>query len=222
MNTNPKCVNAEHVRSNGCCGLLLAGGRGRRLGGIDKGLMTVAGRPLAAWTLAVLAPQVATLQISANRQLAGYARLGYPVQADRRADFAGPLAGIETGLSHSEQALVLSLPCDCPLAPGDLRARLQAALEREQAQVAIAHDGERAHYLHALWRRELLGDLQRYLDDGGRAVRHWLARLRVVEVDFSGSPEAFANVNTVADVAWLESQLAARPAAVGGQTGKPG
>src|SRR5947199_3145619 len=127
-------------------GLILAGGRGSRMGGVDKGLQNHRGVPLALHALMRLAPQVGELMINANRNLAAYESFGVPVWPDSLADYAGPLAGFLTGLEHCETPYMVTVPCDTPLFPQDLVARLAEALEREDAEIAIAaardEDGE--------------------------------------------------------------------------------
>lgn len=191
-------------------GLILAGGRARRLGGRDKGLVAVAGRPLVAHVLAALRPQTDSVLISANRNLDRYREFGVPVLADAHAGFAGPLAGIARGLAAAPAPLVLCVPCDAPLLPADLAPRLAAALTvaggRRRA-LAVAHDGSRRQPLFALLRRDLHADLEAWIARGGRRVGDWVARLDPVEVDFADRAGAFLNVNTPADLARVAERL---------------
>ena len=136
-------------------GVVLAGGRGRRMGGVDKGLMPLAGRPAVAHVLDRLAPQVDRLLINANRNRAAYAAYGHPVIADRTGDFAGPLAGMAAALAVAETELVLTVPCDTPWLPADLAARLHAARARDAAAIATVADGATTHPVFALLPRGL-------------------------------------------------------------------
>lgn len=178
-------------------GLILAGGAGRRMGGADKGLLEIAGRPLVAWVLAALAPQTGRLLISANRNLARYATFGVPVVEDRCGGFQGPLAGIAAALDTIETGWLLVSPCDTPLLPRDLAARLSSALVEQRAVVAIGADTKRSHPLHALIPRHLAGDLAEYLDRGGRSVLGWVERHRPAVAGFAD--DVFCNINRPED-----------------------
>lgn len=189
-------------------GLMLAGGRGQRIGGADKGLLPLAGSNLASHTLQRLASQTHDQLISANRSLDEYGALGVPVLTDRREGFAGPLAGIETALYAMQNDWLLVVPCDSPVLPLDLADRLMAALHAHRADIAIARDGDRLHFLHALIPRRLLTDLSLYLDQGQRAVYGWYRRHKVAEVEFSDCKDGFLNVNTLDELEALEARLA--------------
>jgi len=188
-------------------GLVLAGGRARRMGGIDKGLVDVAGRPLIAWVLDTLAPQTAKVCINANRSQAEYEAFGYPVIADRIGGYCGPLAGIAAGLEHCTSDYLVSCPCDSPLVPPDLVSRLQQQLQADNAEIAVAHNGERLQPVFALIKRSLLASLQAYLDEGGRKIDTWYGQHAMTVVDFSDRPEAFININTADDVADFSERL---------------
>lgn len=177
-------------------GLLLAGGLGRRMGGVDKGLQLLQGRPLAAWVAERLRPQVDELLISANRHAEDYAALGGRVLPDLLPDFAGPLAGLQAGLTAATHPLLLTAPCDSPYLPDDLVFRLFQALTVKDALVAVARGPERLHPVFSLCRRAALPHLTRYLEGGGRRVAQWYLDLPHVEVMFP-SEAAFANFNTV-------------------------
>ncbi|MTW21729.1 molybdenum cofactor guanylyltransferase [Allochromatium palmeri] len=177
-------------------GVVLAGGRARRLGGVDKGLMQVGGQPLIAWTLAALAPQVGTLLVNANRHLEQYAAFGYPVVADSMPDYQGPLAGFLAGMRAARTDWILTLPCDGPRPPSDLAARLISALIEQDAELAVATDGRRQQSIHALMPVALADDLERFLVQGGRRVEDWQRSHRLALADFSDQPEAFGNLNT--------------------------
>lgn len=188
--------------------VVLAGGRASRMGGIDKGLVPLRGRPMIAHVLAALHPQAARVLINANRNRDRYAALGYEVVPDELDGFLGPLAGVAAGLKAATTPFVVTAPCDSPLIGPDLVARLAAALAREQADLAVAHDGEREHPVFLLLRRERLADLEAFLDAGGRKIDLWFARHRVARADFSDRPQAFVNINNAEEHARLEHRLA--------------
>src|SRR4051794_10497483 len=155
------------IDKNDVTGLILAGGRGTRMGGADKGLQNFRGMPLALHTMLRLAPQVGEIMINANRNLAAYESFGVPVWPDGIADYAGPLAGFLTGLERCETGYLLTVPCDTPLFPQDLVARLAEALEREDAEIAMAaareEDGAmRAQPVFSLVRHDLMESLVRF------------------------------------------------------------
>jgi molybdopterin-guanine dinucleotide biosynthesis protein A len=186
--------------SRGISGLILAGGAGRRLGGRDKGLVMLGERPLVAHVIARFAPQVDTLAISANRNLADYAAFGHPVVADALDD-AGPLAGIAVGLERAAQPLLAIAPCDCPFLPLDLVARLHAALLAEHAEIACAAVGGRLQAVCALLDRGLAPSLRAYLAAGGRKVERWYAQHRLAIDEYPAECTDFANTNTPEELA---------------------
>lgn len=185
-------------------GVILAGGQGRRMGGVDKGLQSLNGRPMVQWVLTRLAPQVDTVLINANQNLARYAEFGCAVLSDRIPDFAGPLAGLQAALSCATTPLVATVPCDSPFLPADLVERLHGALVAESAELAVARTGDRIHRAFCLTRRELLPQLDAFLASGERKVGHWHASLKVAEVAFDDEAAAFGNINTAEDLARCE------------------
>lgn len=188
----------EHIT-----GLILAGGLGRRMGGRDKGLQPFRGKPMAAWAIERLAPQVDALLINANQNLEAYAAFGYPVVPDRIAGFAGPLAGLHTGLLACATPLLVTAPCDSPFLPEDLVAKLRLALETAGTDIAVAKTGDQPHPVFSLVRREVLDGLTAFLEAGGRKVDAWYAALKVAEVPFADE-RAFANINTLEELNLLE------------------
>lgn len=190
-------------------GLLLAGGRATRMDGRDKGLIELAGRPLAAYALAQLAPQVHSVLINANRNGAEYEALGARVVADSVEGFLGPLAGVLAGLEAAATPLVASVPCDSPFLPGDLVQRLHAGLADASADIAVARDGERRQPVFMLLRSALAPDLRRWLEAGGRKIDAWYAEHAVTDVDFSDVPDTFININTPEEREAAATRLAA-------------
>jgi molybdopterin-guanine dinucleotide biosynthesis protein A len=213
MSTHPSSIERQDITA-----LVLAGGQGSRMGGCDKGLQSLHGRPLVAWVVERLLPQVGTLLISANRNCERYAEFGYPVIADDPApswgnsdeaalnqfssQFSGPLAGLHAGLSQCRTPWLLSAPCDVPELPADLAARLAGAVCRQQVPLALASSAGRYHPVIALLHRDLLPDLERYLASGRRSVYGWQQSLAHAEVDFGA--DSFANLNTLEALRVLE------------------
>jgi len=177
-------------------GLVLAGGLGRRMGGVDKGLSLLDGEPLVEHIIRRLAPQVGRLIINANQNHDIYAGFGYPVVGDRIEGHAGPLAGLEAGLAACTTPYLLTVPCDSPLLPADLVSRLAACLTAHKASIAVARTGEQLHPVFSLIRSDELPELQAFINAGGRRMEAWLKRLRWVPCPFDDCPDAFANINT--------------------------
>jgi len=189
--------------------VILAGGLARRMGNVDKGLQLLEGRPLIAWVLQRLAPQVDEVLINANRNRDAYAAFGFPFVEDRIGGFAGPLAGMHAGLSEAKHERVAFAPCDTPFLPEDLVPRLLAPLANESVDLSVAKTGTQAHPVICVARRRLLPHLAACLDNGGRKVEAWYSTLNIAEVAFDDQPGAFSNINT------LEELRAAEPGAAG-------
>ena len=177
-------------------GLVLAGGLGRRMGGVDKGLSRLGDEPLVAHIIRRLAPQVGPLIINANQNHDIYAGFGYPVVGDRIEGHAGPLAGLEAGLAACTTPYLLTVPCDSPFLPADLVSRLAACLTAHKASIAVARTGEQLHPVFSLIRSDELPELQAFINAGGRRMEAWLRRLCWAPCPFDDCPEAFANINT--------------------------
>lgn len=207
--------------------MVLAGGEGRRMGGVDKGLQTLHGQPLARHALQRLQQQTLgaprTLAINANRSQPAYASWGYPVWADTMGGFAGPLAGFHTALQHcaATHDYLLTVPCDSPLFPLDLLARLAQALGNGRADVAMAcaPDGPqdrsvRRQPVFCLLKTSLYPSLCAYLDAGGRKIDAWTLAQHQIDVAFTRSdddPRAFFNANTLAELHALEDPASNSP-----------
>ncbi len=185
-------------------GVVLAGGQGSRMGGVDKGLQLFRGKPMVAHAVERLAAQVDELLINANRNPEAYGEFGHRVIADEIEGFAGPLAGFERGLAHALGELVVTVPCDSPFLPADLVARLRAALERDGADLAVARTGDQAHPVFSLMKRGVHESLRQFLASGQRKIDKWYAALKVVEVPFDDEADAFLNINTREELANLE------------------
>ena len=191
-------IDSEHIT-----GLILCGGRGTRMGGVDKGLQNHHGMPLALHALMRLQPQVGHVLINANRNLSAYESMGVPVWPDPMADYPGPLAGWLAGLEHCETPYLLTVPCDSPNFPLDLAARLAAALVEHDADIAMAasmEDGrQQVQPVFSLLKSALIESLVEYLNAGERKIDRWTAKHRCATVLFSDAT-AFANANTLAEL----------------------
>ena len=199
-------------------GVILAGGRATRMGGMDKGLVELNGRPLIAHVLAALQPQVAAVLINANRNLESYAELGCRVISDDQQGYLGPLAGLATALGQAETPWVLTAPCDGPLVSTDLGPRLYYALMSTGAEVATVCDGKRLHPVYALVPTWLRGSVQDYLAAGERKLIEWLQNRRLAIADFSDQNASFINLNTIEERDALASRLADNHLRIGRKT----
>lgn len=177
-------------------GIVLAGGQGRRMGGVDKGLVSFRGAPMVATVIARLAPQVAAIVVNANQNAEAYATFGHRVVPDAVGGFAGPLAGLHAGLAAVETRYAVTVPCDSPFLPQDLVARLAAGLAAAGADVAVARTFDQPHPVFALVRADLRAHLEAFLAGGGRKIDFWYASLAVIEVPFDDEADAFRNINT--------------------------
>ncbi|HEC15811.1 MAG TPA: molybdenum cofactor guanylyltransferase MobA [Sedimenticola sp.] len=194
-------------RTPSITGVILAGGRSRRMQGRDKGLLLLNGRAMIEYVLATLGPQVDEVLISANRHLDDYGRFGRPVITDRIGDFAGPLAGMAAAIQNSKSDYILSVPCDSPWVPGDLAPRLLHRVQAEGASLGAAHDGRRLQPVFALIHRKLLPAMLAYLQSGERKLGLWIRQQQPALADFSDRPEAFFNINSPAELETAEAHL---------------
>jgi len=190
-------------------GLILAGGRGSRMGDVDKGLQTLNGEAMVAHVIKRLSPQVGALIINANRNLETYQKFGVPVWPDELTGFAGPLAGLQAGLLHCQTPYLVTVPCDSPFLPTDLLARLGDALIEQNADLAVAVTGEaenrQSHPVFCLLKTSLLPHLNTFLQTGRRRIDAWYASLKVVEVKFDDEA-AFRNINTLEELQQFDRQ----------------
>lgn len=182
----------------GVTGVVLAGGQGRRMGGVDKGLQPFRGRPMVQWAIERFAPQVEELIINANQNPGEYARFGYRIVPDELGGFAGPLAGLHAGMKAARHELIVTAPCDSPFLPLDLVARLRRSLGANE--LAVAKTGVQPHPVFSLVMRAALPHLESFLAAGGRKIDAWYATLKVAEVSFDDEADAFRNINTLQEL----------------------
>ena len=189
-------------------GLILAGGRGSRMGSVDKGLQTFRGTPMVLHTITRLQPQVGALMINANQNIDIYQGFGLPVWPDQLGGFEGPLAGLQTGLAHCDTEYLVTAPCDSPFLSTDLVACLDEALAAYGAELAVAVTGEgesrQPHPVFCLMKTSLLPKLTAFLQEGGRKIERWYSTLHFVEVQFADEA-AFRNINTLDELRRFES-----------------
>ncbi len=183
-------------------GVILAGGQASRMQGQDKGLIELQRQPLIQHAIERFQPQVAAIQINANRNLKHYQHFGFPVFSDARQDFLGPLSGMLQGLHQLEAEpadWIVCIPCDAPQLPLDLVSRLSQALGKKDV-VAVAHDGKWMQPTFCMLHHSLITSLTDYIDHGGRKTSDWLRQEHALQVDFSDQPAAFANINSHDDL----------------------
>jgi molybdenum cofactor guanylyltransferase len=199
-------IHADHITA-----VILAGGKARRMGGEDKGLIELGGRRLIEYIIAALRSQVDSIIVNANRHLDTYGEYGLPVVPDMLSDYLGPLVGMASGMQATDRPWIVTAPCDSPFIPAELVTTLSTTLSQQQADICVAHDGERMQPVFAMLSCELLPDLLGYLEDGGRKIDQWYARHHLAIADFSDSPETFINLNSPEDRQLLEDRLASQP-----------
>ena len=210
---SPSAESPSEIATTQITGVVLAGGRGTRMGGLDKGMQSYGGLPLALHSLRRLQPQVGTVLLNANRNLELYRSFDVTVITDTIADFAGPLAGFIAAMEHCDTPYLVTVPCDTPQFPLDLVARMAQALVDASADIAMASameaaaDGTPAYFrqpVFCLLRTRLLPDLRGFVAEGGRKIGAWTAQQHTVQVQFD-EPGAFANVNTLAQLQTLQT-----------------
>ena len=187
--------------------IILSGGRATRMGGVDKGLIPLQNKPLIQHVISRLQSQVGEIFINANREIAQYQAFGFKVLQDENQDFTGPLAGMLLGLKHSKHELVLAVPCDSPLLPLDLVARLQNGMAESLMDIAVVSSDGNAHPVFCLMKKSVLPSLIDFLDAGERKVSAWQKSQKYCEVDFSDCAIAFTNLNTLEELRELELKL---------------
>ncbi|MDB5921334.1 MAG: molybdopterin-guanine dinucleotide biosynthesis protein [Betaproteobacteria bacterium] len=174
------------------------------MGGVDKGLKVLRGKPMVLWAIERFAPQVDEVLVNANQNLETYTDFGHRVIPDVIGGYAGPLAGLHRGLSEARHDLVATVPCDSPFLPADLVARLLSALHSAGAELAVARTGDQAHPVFCLCRKSVLPGLTAFLESGGRKIDAWYSALKVVEERFDDEPDGFSNINTETELRGFE------------------
>ncbi len=188
-------------------GVALAGGQARRMGGVDKGLLKLNNKAMIEYVLDALKSQVNYVVINANRNHDIYEKYGYPIVSDELEGFCGPLAGFASAMKVIDTEFMLTVPCDSPFVPEDLVVRLYSKLQGQNADISVAHSGDRLQPVFSLIKKELNDSVSDYLSKGGRKIDRWFEQHKMVVTDFSDKPETFLNINTPDDMAGIEKKL---------------
>jgi molybdopterin-guanine dinucleotide biosynthesis protein A len=186
-------------------GVILAGGLARRMNNQDKGLVNFKGRPMISYAISALSPMVDQLIINANRNMEQYRRFGLPVVADQTDSFDGPLAGVLAAMIYADADVLVVMPCDSPLVTTEHLEKLLSTRAEQNADVAVAFDGERLHPVFLAIKSTLKNSLEAYLASGQRKIDLWLERQNMVKADFSDTPEVFMNINTMNELTAQEA-----------------
>lgn len=188
-------------------GIILAGGRARRMGGQDKGLIQLARKPMIEYVLNAIEPQVDAIIINANRNQKVYGKYGFTVVADHIEGYCGPLAGMASGLQAAKTPFVVTVPCDSPLIPDDLVQKLYSTLQDEDAEICTALSNGRLQPVFTLMKSELLHSMLDFLNNGERKIDKWFEKHHLAIADFSEQPETFININSAEELAAIELKL---------------
>lgn len=203
-NTELKLNNS----TNDITGVILAGGRAKRMGGQDKGLINVDGRTMIEIIIDQLSPQVNNILINANRHIEQYKKFTHPVISDDNStEFHGPLAGMLSALTNCSTKYILSIPCDSPFFPAELSSRLLSELIKADAEIAVVHDGNRLQPVFALIKKELSDSLENYINNGDRKIDLWYQQHHTVQVDFSDYSDIALNINTPEELQQYKQKL---------------
>lgn len=188
-------------------GVILAGGQARRMGGEDKGLIMLNDKPMIEYIIAALKPQTSKIIINANRNHDIYSQYGFEIVEDDLSGFCGPLAGMSSSLQVIKTEYLVTAPCDTPFIPGDLIQRLALALEDKQADISVAHNGERIQPVFCMLKKNLTESLENYLASGERKIDRWFEQHNYAVADFSDAPATFDNINTPDDIEHAQLKL---------------
>jgi len=197
----------QTISKNDITGVILAGGQARRMEGQDKGLVLLNNKPMIEYIIEILKPQVGSILINANRNHDKYAEYGFDIVSDELSGFHGPLAGMASSLNKIQTPYMLTAPCDSPFIPEDLAQRLITSLETENADISVAHNGERMQPVFCLMKKELLSSMNNFLSQGERKIDKWFNQHTLAIADFSDIPKTFDNLNTLEDIQAVESSL---------------
>jgi len=185
-------------------GVILAGGKARRMGGADKGLILLNGKPLIEHVIGAFKPQVSRLLINANRNHEKYDKYGLDIIKDEMGSYYGPLAGMASALHKTNTPYLITVPCDTPFISNNLALTLTTTILKEEAEISVAHNGERLQPVFCMMRKTMMPSINDYLQKGGRKIDEWFEQHSLAIADLSGNPECFENVNTKEDIAILE------------------
>lgn len=195
-------MTKEHIT-----GIILAGGRARRMDEQDKGLVALAGKPMIEYVIKAFESQVGSIIINANRNQTTYEKYGYPVIADQIEGFCGPLAGMASGMQASTTTYVVTAPCDSPFIPSDLVEKLYTNLKQDKAEICAAYCNGRLQPVFILMQTDLLPSILDFLNNGERKIDKWFEKHRLAIADFSDQPDTFININSVEELDTIETRL---------------
>ncbi|MGB1799473.1 MAG: molybdenum cofactor guanylyltransferase MobA [Gammaproteobacteria bacterium] len=195
----------QSISKSDVTGVILAGGQARRMQGQDKGLILLNNKAMIEYVIESLKPQVGELLINANRNLEKYAAYGFDIVSDELSGYHGPLAGMASALNKITTPYMLTVPCDSPFITDDLVARLINALETDDADISVAHNGERIQPVFCLMKKELLSSISDFLNQGERKIDKWFNQHKLAIADFSDKPKTFDNLNTIEDIQLVET-----------------
>ncbi len=184
----------------------MAGGMGRRMDGVDKGLVMLQESEMISWVIKTLQPNVDEVIINANRNLPDYEKFGVKVVADSLEGYQGPLAGFEAGMAAATTGWIYTCPCDSPMQSADLLPHMSRCIFEEDAEIGVAFDGERTHPVFSMVRTDLLPSLRAYLQAGERKIDRWFEQHKLLTVDCSDYAASFTNINTVEELQRAESE----------------
>lgn len=202
MNTSSISIEKTSIT-----GVILAGGQARRMDGQDKGLIPLSGKAMIEYVIEAIEPQVKSVIINANRNLSDYMQYGLPVIPDSISGYKGPLAGMASCLRVIETEFMLTVPCDSPFVPDDLATRLYTQLQKQQADISVAHDGKRMQPVFVLLKTALYDSMLDFLNRDERKIDKWFAQHNTITTDFSDKPQTFININTPEDISHIEAEL---------------
>lgn len=197
----------QKISKNDITGVILAGGQARRMEGQDKGLVLLNNKAMIEYVIDTMKSQVGTLLINANRNHDKYGAYGFDIVSDELSGYCGPLAGMASSLNKTKTPYMLTAPCDSPFIPNDLVKRLVTSLEKEDADISVAHNGERMQPVFCLMKKELLSSMTDFLNLGERKIDKWFNQHNLAIADFSDIPETFDNLNTLEDIQAVENNL---------------
>lgn len=197
----------QKISKNDITGVILAGGQARRMEGQDKGLVLLNNKPMIEYVIDTINPQVGYLLINANRNHDIYGAYGFDIVSDELSGYCGPLAGMASSLNKAKTTYMLTTPCDSPFIPKDLVKRLITSLEEEDADISVAHNGERMQPVFCLMKKDLLSSMTDFLNLGERKIDKWFNQHNLAIADFSDIPETFDNLNTLEDIQAVENNL---------------
>jgi molybdenum cofactor guanylyltransferase len=197
----------QTISKNDVTAVILAGGQARRMEGQDKGLVLLKNKPMIEYVIDILKPQVGNLLINANRNHDKYSEYGFDIVSDELSGYHGPLAGMASSLNMIITPYMLTAPCDSPFIPEDLAERLITALESNNADISVAHNGERMQPVFCLMKKELMSSMNDFLHQGERKIDKWFNQHNLAIADFSDIPKTFDNLNTLEDIQSVETNL---------------